>query len=295
MTTEQDRNRVIIFDTTLRDGEQSPGCSMNLEEKLRVAEVLRVLRHGVIDGISGLDALEAIRRGQVVLRLNDLASRDQGLARLLTEMSAALDTLGEGYSGPAARLSLLIASARTQRAVEASPAARALWQLRGSTRAIVYPAAPPFLTQDVLEACATGDQTPLQQHMEPWFDDFASVVDLSPGRMLLAPLTAPVRTICGDGLNIAVLTEHWPPAARDRHAVALANAMVRKWTGLSSLATPTSGIGLRLRRPLAAFAAARRLGPAPTSSVRIDFKLDPDAPGGLRQIEPFELHRNART
>ena len=31
-TTERDPNRVVIFDTTLRDGEQSPGCSMNLEE-----------------------------------------------------------------------------------------------------------------------------------------------------------------------------------------------------------------------------------------------------------------------
>ncbi len=33
-------NRLIIFDTTLRDGEQSPGMSMNLEEKLLVAETL---------------------------------------------------------------------------------------------------------------------------------------------------------------------------------------------------------------------------------------------------------------
>ena len=33
-------NRVIIFDTTLRDGEQSPGASMNLDEKLRLAEML---------------------------------------------------------------------------------------------------------------------------------------------------------------------------------------------------------------------------------------------------------------
>ncbi|NCF63076.1 MAG: hypothetical protein GWP58_09515, partial [Gammaproteobacteria bacterium] len=31
---------VHIFDTTLRDGEQSPGCSMNVQEKLQVAKVL---------------------------------------------------------------------------------------------------------------------------------------------------------------------------------------------------------------------------------------------------------------
>ncbi|MEE9210895.1 MAG: hypothetical protein V3U23_10635, partial [Kiloniellales bacterium] len=36
-TNMQDADRVKIFDTTLRDGEQSPGCSMNLEEKLQVA------------------------------------------------------------------------------------------------------------------------------------------------------------------------------------------------------------------------------------------------------------------
>ena len=30
-------NKIIIFDTTLRDGEQSPGASMNTEEKLRLA------------------------------------------------------------------------------------------------------------------------------------------------------------------------------------------------------------------------------------------------------------------
>ena len=37
-----DANRVIIFDTTLRDGEQSPGASMNLEEKLRIAAAIAV-------------------------------------------------------------------------------------------------------------------------------------------------------------------------------------------------------------------------------------------------------------
>ncbi len=45
-----DDNRIIIFDTTLRDGEQSPGFSMNLNEKIRMAEALTEL---------GVDVLEA--------------------------------------------------------------------------------------------------------------------------------------------------------------------------------------------------------------------------------------------
>ncbi len=40
---------VHIFDTTLRDGEQSPGCSMNVKEKLQVARILDELRVDVIE------------------------------------------------------------------------------------------------------------------------------------------------------------------------------------------------------------------------------------------------------
>jgi 2-isopropylmalate synthase len=36
-------DRVRVFDTTLRDGEQSPACSMNLEEKVRMARQLDAL------------------------------------------------------------------------------------------------------------------------------------------------------------------------------------------------------------------------------------------------------------
>ena len=41
--------RIKIFDTTLRDGEQSPGCSMNLEEKIRLARQLQRLGVDVIE------------------------------------------------------------------------------------------------------------------------------------------------------------------------------------------------------------------------------------------------------
>src|SRR3989441_7358361 len=41
--------RIRIFDTTLRDGEQSPGCSMNLTEKLDLARKLESLGVDVIE------------------------------------------------------------------------------------------------------------------------------------------------------------------------------------------------------------------------------------------------------
>jgi 2-isopropylmalate synthase len=44
-----DPDRVIIFDTTLRDGEQSPGASMNLGEKLEIARTLEALGVDVIE------------------------------------------------------------------------------------------------------------------------------------------------------------------------------------------------------------------------------------------------------
>src|ERR1035437_6589795 len=47
---DSQRRRVLFFDTTLRDGEQSPGCTMHRSEKLRLAHQIAAL---------GVDILEA--------------------------------------------------------------------------------------------------------------------------------------------------------------------------------------------------------------------------------------------
>ncbi len=58
-------DRLYIFDTTLRDGEQSPGCSMNIDEKLRVAHALARLGVDVIEAgfpIASPGDFEAVHR-----------------------------------------------------------------------------------------------------------------------------------------------------------------------------------------------------------------------------------------
>jgi 2-isopropylmalate synthase len=57
--------RLVIFDTTLRDGEQSPGCSMHLDEKLRMARQLDRLGVDIIEAgfpIASRGDFEAVQR-----------------------------------------------------------------------------------------------------------------------------------------------------------------------------------------------------------------------------------------
>ncbi|MDQ6961971.1 MAG: 2-isopropylmalate synthase [Mariprofundaceae bacterium] len=58
-------DKLYIFDTTLRDGEQSPGCSMNIDEKVRVAHQLAILGVDIIEAgfpIASPGDFEAVQR-----------------------------------------------------------------------------------------------------------------------------------------------------------------------------------------------------------------------------------------
>lgn len=89
--------RVLIFDTTLRDGEQSPGASMNLEEKLRIARQLERLRVDVIEAgfpIASNGDFESVREVATHVRECSIA----GLARA---RFADIDRAWEALSGAA--------------------------------------------------------------------------------------------------------------------------------------------------------------------------------------------------
>jgi len=73
---DKEKRRIKIFDTTLRDGEQAPGCSMNLTEKLEVAKRLEKL---------GVDMIEA---GFPISSPGDLESV-KAIAGIITNCSVA--------------------------------------------------------------------------------------------------------------------------------------------------------------------------------------------------------------
>src|SRR3970040_842218 len=109
-TTEQ--RRIVIFDTTLRDGEQSPGCSMNLEEKLEVAQALVDLSVDVIEAgfpIASPGDFEAVREIARTVRGSTIC----GLARCNEK---DIDRAWEALQGaPDARIHVFLATSAIHR------------------------------------------------------------------------------------------------------------------------------------------------------------------------------------
>src|SRR4029078_12923408 len=90
-------DRIAIFDTTLRDGEQAPGFSMNVEEKLKMARQLERLQVDIIEAgfpIASEGDFEAVKRISAEIRSVTIA----GLARAVP---ADIDRCWQALEGAA--------------------------------------------------------------------------------------------------------------------------------------------------------------------------------------------------
>ena len=99
---------VRIFDTTLRDGEQSPGFSMNTEEKIRMARQLAVLGVDVIEAgfpIASRGDLEAVKQGG-----QGSTQRTDRSARARQERRCKRGDRGSGTRAASPRLHIFLAT-----------------------------------------------------------------------------------------------------------------------------------------------------------------------------------------
>jgi 2-isopropylmalate synthase len=90
-------DRVLIFDTTLRDGEQSPGASMNAEEKMQIARALERLRVDVIE--AGFPSASKGDFASVKAIADEI--RDCQICGLARAREADIDGAGEALKGAA--------------------------------------------------------------------------------------------------------------------------------------------------------------------------------------------------
>jgi isopropylmalate/homocitrate/citramalate synthase len=104
--------RIKIFDTTLRDGEQSPGCSMNLTEKMEIAQALVDLGVDIIEAgfpIASPGDFEAVREIATNVRGTTIC----GLARC---NDADIDRAWEALKrAPQARIHVFLATSAIHR------------------------------------------------------------------------------------------------------------------------------------------------------------------------------------
>ncbi len=100
-------DKLIIFDTTLRDGEQSPGASMTKDEKVRIAKVLEKMKVDVIEAGFAIASPGDFAAVQAVAN----AVQDSTICSLARALDKDIDRAGEALKGAnSARIHTFIAT-----------------------------------------------------------------------------------------------------------------------------------------------------------------------------------------
>ena len=239
--SEHTQPRMIrIFDTTLRDGEQSPGASMNLAEKLEVAQLLAEMGVDVIEAgfpIASPGDFEAVKQIAQTIRGTTIC----GLARCNDkDIDAAWDAIKHA---PSARIHVFLATSAIHREfkLRMSPDEIVARAVAGVKRAVGYCDDVEFSPED---ACRTEHEF-LCQVVEAAIDAGATTVNIPDTVGYATPheVFERIKMLRDRVPNIdkAVISTH----CHDDLGMAVANSLAAVSAGAGQIECTINGIGER--------------------------------------------------
>jgi 2-isopropylmalate synthase len=232
--------RIVIFDTTLRDGEQAPGCSMTLEEKILVAQQLERLGVDVIEAgfpIASPGDFESVRAIAGALSSTTVA----GLARCVpADIERAGEAVRDAASG---RIHVFLATSKIHRDHKLGKSRDEIVALsvEGVKRALEYTDDVEFSPEDA----ARTEPDFLREVVEAVIDAGATTVNIpdTVGYAVPEQFAATIRMLCEQVPNIdqAVISVH----CHDDLGMAVANSLAAVKAGARQVECTINGLGER--------------------------------------------------
>ncbi len=234
------KRRIVVFDTTLRDGEQSPGASMNIEEKLQVARQLERLGVDVIEAgfpISSPGDFEAVKT---------IAQEIKGciIAGLCRTVDADIDRAGEALQyAEKRRIHTFIATSdiHLERKLKKTREQVIEMAINGVQRARQYTDDVEFSAEDA----ARSDREYLRQVVEAVIDAGATTVNIpdTVGYAIPHEFGDLIKFLMDNVRNIdkAVISVH----CHNDLGLAVANSLAAVMAGAGQVECTINGIGER--------------------------------------------------
>lgn len=244
-------------------------------------------RTGDVRGVPGKDVIQAVKDGRVWLNLRDLNHVMPEYKEILEGIYQQFEDNIPGLGSRKRQIGFIISSPRVQTFYHIDVPSTVLWQLRGVKRVWAYPLAEPFISQKTLEGIYLNETDEVDIPYSPKFDDKAVVIDLQPGELLTWAHNAPHRVENHDMLNVSLSTEHFTLASMKKYGVYFSNGFLNRRFGIGPLSTQQQGIRPWMKSALTLGLKKSGLQKEYRRAKMVSFRVDPTAPNGVRDIEPY--------
>lgn len=238
---------------------------------------------GELGGASGTDAIVAIEKGKMWMNIRRVMDWAPEYRILLDKVFDEFERRVPGLEATKRNLGVLISSPNAKVFYHADIQGQSLWQISGSKTVFIYPTTETFAPAHSIEKILLRESDEDMPYA-PWYDEFATAVDLQPGEMVTWPLYAPHRVENHDVLNVSVTMEHWTRPIWNAYAVRYGNGVLRRALGWRNLSIRDTG--MRVYTKAAAAFVWKKLGKQIKGDVvkRCDFRIDVSSPSGRSPV-----------